>query len=225
METMIAWVISLFVATGVPSAGEMELAMKRAQKASRITMPLVFRVNERLPLYIGAVLRDGTCHVRFNPRQQVTAQVLVGDLRGEAREAMLVAGLVHELAHCQEAQLAGTSYNAALLAHPSLLEYAQSEEDWHALQAKSAQAHHWSEVLGDFAMLAYVAAEHPAVADSVVRHLIRVRALGGRLGDIGHDTSGHLAHAYGSLKQRMPEATPFEAALRLRRELGERETP
>jgi len=225
MGNIIAWVVSFFVTTGVPSIAEMEQAFKLAQAASGATTPAEFRVNERFPLYIGAVLRDGTCHVRFNPRHQVTAQILIGELRGEAREAMLVAGLVHELAHCQEAQLVGESYDAALLTHPSLVEYARDQEDWRVLQDESPQAHHWSEVLADFAMLAYLNAEHPAVADTVLRHLTWVRALGGRLGDIGHDTSGYLANASADLKRRMPETVPFQAALRLRREVGERETP
>ncbi len=225
MEAIVVWLVSLFVATGAPSAKEMEQAFRQARAASGAGVRAEFRVHERFPLYIGAVLRDGTCHVRFNPRHRITAQILVGELRGEAREAMLVAGLVHELAHCQEAQLAGQSYDAALLAHPSLVEYAQNPEDWRALQNQSAHAHHWSEVLADFAMLAYLNAKHPAVADTVLRHLIQVRALGGRLGDIGHDTSGYLASAFADLKQRKPEAAPFEAALRLRREVGERETP
>jgi hypothetical protein len=225
MDKIIAWLVSALVATGVPTIAEMQQAFTLAQTASGVTLAAEFRVNESLPLFLGAVLRDGTCQIRFNPRHQVTAQVLLGELHGEAREAMLVAGLIHELAHCQEALLVGRSYDAALLTHPSLLEYARDQDDWRALQDGSAQAHHWSEVLADLAMVAYLNAQHPAVADTVLRHLIRVRALGGRLGDIGHDTSEYLANAAAELQRRPPETVPFEAALRLRRELGERESP
>lgn len=225
MEALIAWLTATLLASGVPSVAEMEQAFVRARVASGITGPAVFRVDERIPYYVGAMLSDGTCHVAFNPRQHVTGQVLIGKLRGEAREAMLVAGLVHEIAHCQESLLAGESYNAAQLAPPGLAERARNVHDWRALQAESPEASRWSELLADFALLAYLAAEHPAAADEVVRHLVWVRELGGRFGHAGHNTSEHLARAYAKLQQRQSETTPFLAALRLRQELGERALP